>query len=142
MKKLLVNKAGSISILFIGLVFFMLLISFLIMELGAVYENYYNAETILQRSCNSAVEKNMLDNYRADHILYLDVPAAKADFISYIRTDIPGKYTVKIKSIEGTATPPTLTVAGTVTFSTLFRMYGFDDFTVDFTVESTNYRTE
>ncbi len=50
------------------------------MEMGATYENYYDAETILQRSCNSAVEGNMLDAYRADNILRLDVSAAKADF--------------------------------------------------------------
>jgi hypothetical protein len=55
---------------------------------------------------------------------------------------MPDKYTVKIKSITGTATPPTLTVTGTVTFSTLFQEYGFDDVSFDFTVKSTNYRTE
>jgi hypothetical protein len=71
MKRLLQDKAGSIPVIFIGLVFFILSIAFLIMEMGAVYENYYDAETILQRSCNSAVEKNMLDAYRADNILRL-----------------------------------------------------------------------
>ena len=142
MKKLLKDKAGGISIIFIGLVFFLLLISFLVMEMGAVYENYYDAETILQRCCNSAVEKNIMDTYRADHILNLDVSAATADFYSYLQSDMPGKYTVTINSVTGTATPPNLTVTGTVTFSTLFGQYGFDDITVGFTVEATNYRTE
>ncbi len=142
MKKLLTNKAGSISILFIGFVFFLLLISFLIMEMGALYENYYDAETILQRSCNSAVEKNMLDTYRSDNILRLDVAAATADFYSYLESDMPDKYTVTIGSITGSATPPALTVTGTVTFSTLFGQYGFDDLSFNFTVQSTNYRTE
>ena len=142
MKQLIRDKAGGIPVIFIGLVFFILLIAFLVMEMGAVYENYYDAETILQRSCNSAVEKNMLDAYRADNILRLDVSAAKADFTRYLASDMPDKYTVRINSITGSATPPALTVTGTVTFSTLFGQYGFDDLTFDFTVQSTNYRTE
>ena len=141
-KKLIRDRAGGIPVIFIGLGFFLLLISFLIMEMGAAYENYYDAETVLQRSCNSAVEKNMLDAYRADNILRLDVSAAKLDFYSYLSSDMPGKYTVRINSITGLATPPALTVTGTVTFSTLFGQYGFDDLTFDFTVQSTNYRTE
>jgi len=141
-KRLFKDKTGGVPVIFIGLVFFLLLIACLIMETGAVYQNYYDAETILQRSCNSAVERNILDAYRADYILYLDVPGATADFSSYIDSDMPDKYTVEISSITGTATPPTLTVTGTVTFSTLFRQYGFDDITVGFTVKSSNYRTE
>lgn len=142
MKKLLKDKTGGVPVIFIGLVFFLLLIAFSIMEMGAVYQNYYDAETILQRSCNSAVEENMLDVYRADHILYLDVPGATADFYSYLNSDMPDKYTVTVNSISGTATPPALTVTGTVTFPTLFGQYGFDDVSFDFTVQSTNYRTE
>jgi len=142
MKRLLKDKTGGIPVIFIGLVFFLLLTAFFIMEMGAVYENYYDAETILQRSCNSAVEKNMLDAYRADSILRLDVSAAKADFYSYLDSDMPDKYTVRTNSITGSATPPALTVTGTVTFSTLFEQYGFDDLSFSFTVRSTNYRAE
>lgn len=141
-KKLWKDKSGGTSIIFIGLVFFLLIISILMMEMGAVYENYYDAETILQRCCNSAVEKNISDAYRADNILYLDVPDAKADFNRYLKSDMPDKYTLTVKSVTGTATPPFLTVTGTVTFPTLFHQYGFDDITFDFTVKSTNYRTE
>lgn len=141
-KKLWKDKSGGISIIFIGLVFFLLIISILMMEMGAVYENYYDAETILQRCCNSAVEKNISDAYRADNILYLDVPDAKADFNRYLKSDMPDKYTLTVKSVTGTAIPPSLTVTGTVTFPTLFHQYGFDDITFDFTVKSTNYRTE
>ena len=140
MKKFLKDRTGGTSVIFIGLVFFLLVISFLIMEMGAAYENYYDAETILQRCCNSAVENNIQDAYRADDILYLDVPGATADFNSYVKSDMPGKYTLTVSSITGTVTPPTLTVKGTVKFSTLFRQYGFDDITFNFTVESTNYR--
>lgn len=142
MKNLLKDRAGSISILFIGFAFFLVLISLLIMEMGAVYENYYDAETILQRSCNSAVEGNMSDAYRADHILYMDVQGATADFYSYLNSDMPDKYTLTVSSVTGTASPPSLTVTGTVTFSTLFQQYGFDDITFNFMVASNNYRTE
>jgi len=142
MKKLMQDRSGGISIIFIGLVFFLFLISFLIMEMGAAYENYYDAETILLRCCNSAVEKDMSDAYRADNLQYLNVSAATADFNSFLASDMPDKYNVKIKSITGTATPPNLTVTGTVAFSTLFGQYGFDDVSFDFTVKSTNYRTE
>jgi hypothetical protein len=142
MKKLLKDKTGGVPVIFIGFVFFLLLIALLIMEIGAVYQNYYDAETILLRCCNSAVEKNMLDTYRADRILCLDVPGATADFYIHLDSDMPEKYTVTVSSISGTATPPALIVTGTVTYSTLFQQYGFDDIIVGFTVKSTNYRIE
>jgi Flp pilus assembly protein TadG len=142
MRKLLKDRNGGVPIIFIGLVFFLLVTTILIMEMGSAYENYYDAETILQRCCNSAVEGNMSDAYRADHILYLDVAGATTDFRSYLSSDMPDKYTLIVSTITGTATPPNLTVTGTVTFSTLFQQYGFDDITFDFTVEATNYRTE
>lgn len=142
MKRLLRDKTGGVPVLFIGLVFFLMLFTFLIMEMGAAYQNYYDAETILQRCCNSVVEMNILDTYRSDHILYLDVPAATASFNSFIKSDMPSKYKISITSITGTATPPNLIVTGTVTFSTLFQKYGFDDITFHFTVRATNYRIE
>jgi hypothetical protein len=73
------DKAGGIPILFIGLVFVLLLMAFLIMERGAAYEIYYDAETILQRCCNSAVEKNLVDEYGRP-FLYLDVSERKVIF--------------------------------------------------------------
>ena len=142
MKKLLRDTSGGVPIIFIGLLFFLLLTATMIMELGAAYENYYDAETILQRCCNSAVEKNISDAYRADHILYMDVTEAVRDLMSFIRTDMPEKYKVVINSAEGSATPPSLTVSGTVRFSTLFAQYGFDDISFDFKVRATNYGLE
>lgn len=142
MIKTLKDKTGGIPIIFIGLIFVLLLVAFLIMEMGAVYENYYDAETMLQRCCNSAVEKNLVDKYRADHILYLDVSGAKNDFYGFLESDLPEKLTVTVSSITGTATPPGLTVRGTVTFSTLFSQYGFEDISFDFVVKASNYRIE
>lgn len=142
MRKLLKDETGAISVIAMGLILLLLLIAFLIMELCAAYQNYYDAETILQRSCNSTVEKNIMDDYRADSILYLDIPGATADFFNYLDSDMPEKYTFTVNSVIGTTTPPTLTVTGTVTFSTLFHQYGFDNVTFDFAVKSTNYRIE
>lgn len=142
MKRILKDRIGGVPVIFIGLVFLLLLISFMIMEMGAVYERHYAAETILQRCCNNAVENNILDTYRADNILYLDVQGAADDFYSYLDSDMPDQYTLTISSITGTATPPTLTITGTVTFSTLFQQYGFDDINAEFTVSATNYRIE
>ena len=141
-KKLFSDRRGSISITFIGLVFFLIVLTFFIMEMGAAYENYYDAETILQRACNSAVEANMLDEYRADNILRIDMDGAKADFCGYLESDMPGKYTVTITSLEAVATPPNLTATGTVTFSTVFAQFAFDDVTFEFKVSATNYKVE
>lgn len=142
MKKLLKNKTGSVSVIFIGLLFVLMLIAFYIMEQGGVYLNDYDAETILQRSCNSAVEGNMSDVHRADHILYLEVEEAIADFYDYLAADLPDKYSVTIDSIAGTATPPSLSITGTITFPTFFSQYGIKDVSIKFAVASTNYRTE
>jgi len=126
--------------MFIGFAFFLLLISFLIMEMGSAYNAYYDAETILQRSCNNAVEYGMMDEYRADHILKLNVKQATVLFKQYLVDDMPRIYDYEISSISGTETPPNLTVTGTLTFPTLFSQYGFDDITVKFKVESNNFR--
>lgn len=139
MKKLMRDKSGGVPIIFIGLLFFLLLMSVMIMEMGACYESYYDAETILQRCCNSAVENNMLDEYRADHIQRMDTSGATSDVLRFVQTDMPDKYRVTISSADGTATPPSLTVVGTVTFSTLFEKYSFDDVSFDFKVSATNY---
>ena len=126
--------------MFVGFLFFLLMITFLIMEMGSAYNDYYDAETILQRCCNNAVEYNMLDNYRADHILKLDVQGAKNGFTSYLKSDMPDKYTITVSSVDGTDTPPNLTVIGTVKYPTLFSQYGFSDLTFSFKVESNNFR--
>ena len=39
--------------------------------MGSTYENYDYCMDVLQRSCNSAVEANIDDTYRADKVLIL-----------------------------------------------------------------------
>ncbi len=142
MKKLLKDKRGGTSILFIGIVFVMLLMSFLIMELGGAYQNYFAAESVLQRSVNSAVEKNMDDAYRADGILKLRLEQAKADFAQFAETDLDDKYSLTISTITATEMPPSLTATGTITFPTVFSQYGFRDVSFEFAVSAVNFEVD
>ena len=139
MKKLLTDKNGSSSVLIIGLVFVMLLMTMLIMELGGAYQNYYAAESVLQRSVNAALEKNMDDSYRADGILKIKIEQAETDFRHFASEDLDGKYTLYINSLSATEAPPSLTAAGTITFPTIFSKYGFEDLTFNFKVSAENF---
>lgn len=139
MKRILTSRSGKLSILLFGLLFCLLLLAFLVVEMGTTYQNYDYAEALLQRAANSAVENNMMDEYRADHILMLDTSSAQADFRSFVESDIPAKYSVKINQVSASASPPTLTATGTVTFPSVFSKYGFSDLTFSYTVKATNY---
>ncbi len=139
MKKLLKERTGEISIFAIGLIFVLMMITILVMEMGGTIEQNDYVLSVLQRSCNSAVEKNILDDFRADHTLKLDVDQAKADFRTFVQNDIQSKYTIVITEITCQESPPTMTVKGTMTFPTMFSPVGFEDFTTAFQVTSTNY---
>jgi len=138
-KKLLKDRKGSVSILFFGFLFMLLLMTFLIIDMGATMENHDYAVSVLQRACNSAVEANILDEYRADRVLMLDAQGADEDFRSFVQNDLPSKYRVVINSVSCTASPPSMTATGTMTFPTVFSQYGFEKITVSFKVQSTNY---
>lgn len=139
MKKLLKSRRGGSSIIFIGLLFFMLMLTMLVMEMGAVQKNYTTALSVLQRSANSAVEKNMDDAYRADGILKLNTGGAKADFEIFAANDLGSKYTLSISSLSALEEPPSLEAAGTITFPTLFSKYGFEDVSFTFRVKAENF---
>ncbi len=140
MTSLLKDKRGSMPILFLGLVFVMLLMTMLIIEMGGAYQNYFVAESVLQRSANSAVEKNLDDSYKADHILKLKTVQAKTDFEAFATSDLDQKYHLTIDSITAEETPPTLTATGTISFPTVFSKYGFRDVTFRFEVQAQNVR--
>ena len=139
MRKLLKDRTGSVPILFFGFLFVLLLMTFLIIEMGATMENHDYAVSVLQRACNSAVEANIMDEYRADRVLMLDARGADEDFRSFVQNDLPSKYRVVINSVTSTTSPPSMTATGTMTFPTIFSQYGFEEITVSFKVESTNY---
>ena len=139
MKKLLKEKTGSISILPIGFIFLLLSLTFLTVEMGATYENYDYCMDVLQRCCNSAVEANIDDTYRADKVLILDTAGAETDFYSFVSSALSSKYRTTITSVACTQTPPSMTVTGAVTFDTVFGQYEWDDLTFTFKVRATNY---
>ena len=139
MRRKLKERKGTISIMYFGMVFMLLMMTFLIIEMGSTLENYSYAESVLQRACNSAVEKNIIDAYRADHILKLDTSGAAADFRSYVRSDLPAKYQFTISRIRCTADPAYMEVIGTIQFPTVFSKYGFRTITHTIKVVSTNY---
>lgn len=139
LKRIFRDRSGAITILYIGLAFVMMLLVFLLLEMGAVYENYDYAMDVLQRATNSAVEACIDDAYRADHILKLRTDAAAQTFRQYVQSDFSDKYTITIEAIDCTETPPTLTASGSGTFSTVFSQFGFEDFSFSYRVTSTNY---
>jgi hypothetical protein len=141
-KKLLKDRKGSVSILFFGFLFMLLLMTFLIIDMGATMENHDYAVSVLQRACNSAVEANILDEYRADRVLMLDAQGADEDFRSFVQNDLPSKYRVVINSVSCSTSPPSMIVTGTITFPTVFSQYGFNEITVSFRVHSTNYNLD
>lgn len=142
MKKLLSEKKGSLSLILIGLLLCMLLLTFLVIEMGAAFYRYDQAVNILQRAANSAVERNINDRYRADRTLLLNAADAQRDFLSFVASDFPANYLVKVNSIGTSTSPPSLTAVGTISFSTIFSKYGFRDVTFSFKVRSTNYDLE
>ena len=142
MRRLLRDRAGSATILFFGLFFALMLFSFLVLEMGGTMEHYDRAQTILQRSINSAVEANMDERYRADRVLRLNVEAAKASFAAFAAEDMPEGYTFTVQSVTGTADPPMLTAKGTVTFPALFSPFGDRSITVGYTVRAANFAVD
>ena len=137
--KILKDRSGKLSILLFGLLFGLLLLVFLVIEMGATYQNYDYAHSVLQSAANSAVESNMRDEYRADKVLILDTAGAKADFRTYAASDFPTRYTVTVNSVSASSSPPKLTATGTISFPTVFSQYGFRDLTFSFSVRATNY---
>lgn len=139
MKRLWRDTEGSISLLSFGFVLVLLLLAFLTLEMGAAYENYEHCIDVLQRSCNSAVEANIDDRYRADRLLRMDTTGAETDFYRFLANDLPRRYRVAVRSVSCTELPPSMEVIGEVTFGTLFAQYDWDDLTFSFKVRATNY---
>ena len=139
MKNLVHDKRGSVPILTFGFVFVLLVMTFLTIEMGSTFENYDYCMDVRQRSCNSAVEANIDDAYRADNVLILNTAEAEADFHSFCANDLSSRYSLVVESITCAETPPSMTVIGKVTFDTIFSQFEWDDVTFSFKVRATNY---
>lgn len=152
LKRILNDKTGSMPLFMIGLLFIMLVFSLFIMEVGGLIERHDYILAIVQRSCNSALEKNIPDKYRQDKIVIFNTAQATADLESYIAQFNEGngnKYQVDITEIiaisdteaeiiaNGSVTKqPHLQVKGTMVIPSVF---GSASFNVGFTAFATNY---
>lgn len=139
MRNLLRDTHGSIIIPYFGFMFVLLLFVMLIIECGGILYSEDYANSVLQRAINSAVEKNMDDAYRADMILVLKTAEAEQDFRKYVSEDFPPHFSVSIESVTASAQPAAMQATGTVTLSTVFSVFGYEDLRYQFAVYSTNY---
>ncbi len=128
--------------MFIGLVFLMLMFTMLIMELGAVYNNYFEAESIVHRTVGNVVEDAMRDSYRADRESKIVPSVVEQKIANALEHDLPDKYRWQTETIHFTTSPQGVTVEGKVTFDTVFSKYGFPDVTFPMTVGAHNERLE
>lgn len=135
-------RGTAVEIMLFGLIFLLMLLVMLAMELGGVYQRYYNVDTILQRACNSALEANLVDDMRADHILYLDTVGAESDFRSYVAADFSSDYTVVITDFDATEKPPAIIATCSVTMPSLFAQSFMPEITFDYEVHTTNYELD
>ncbi|MBQ4427816.1 MAG: hypothetical protein II881_08755 [Oscillospiraceae bacterium] len=144
MKRILRDRSGSIPLLFYGLLFALLGITFVILEMGYAFEKTDYATDVIQRCVNSAVERNMLDEYRQDGILLLDTDSAEKDFRYYLGQDVTDGYSITVDSISAYAGEadgsrlPSMTVEGTISFETLMNTAAVR---YPFRVRATNYDT-
>lgn len=142
MKKLFKSKRGAMPILFIGLVFLMLMMTMLVMEIGATYNSYYKAQSVLQRACNEAVQIATLDRYRADGMSAMSQQFFYLVFHNEVQNNMPQGFAWSSKSIQLSNSPATAKIEGTVTIPTLFSKYGFSDVTFHCKVSTENRRLE
>ena len=139
MKTFFKDRSGNLNVLSLGLMLLLLLVTFLIVEMGCACESYEYCMDVLQRCCNSAVEANIDDAYRADRVLILDTAGAEAEFYRLAASDLSDRYRLTIQSVGCISSPPAMTVSGKVTFDTVFKQFSWDDLTVSFQVRATNY---
>lgn len=142
MKHCIRDKSGNTAILFLGMVFLLLMISMLVMELGGIYNNYDNAKTVLQRTCNNTVERLSLDSYRADRETVANQQNMVMVFRAYARENLPKEYDLTVGAVYPTFNPAGLKAEGTVTIPTIFSQYGFEDVTIGYSVQATNMRLD
>ena len=140
--KLLRDVRGGVSVLFVGLVFVMLLFTMLIMELGAVYNNYYEAETIVHRTINNVLEDSMMDSYRGDMESKIIPPQVFHRINGAISNQLPEKYHWRTINVRFGVNPQGVMLIGEITFDTIFSKYGFPDVTFPMTVGAYNKRLE
>lgn len=151
LKRLLHDRSGSISLMFIALAFAMIVVVALLLEVGAAYERHDYIIDVAQRAANTAVESTIDDDYRQDRILRLRVndnligddrfSETRQAFLDCVSRDLSSRYSISNFTFSFSENPPGMIVDGEGSFSTIFSVLGFGDIHFSFRVRSTNYDT-
>lgn len=152
-KKIVKNSHGSMYLMTLGIVVFMLFISIIVIEILRVNSIQNNLEYELQRAINIAVEEAMYDTYRQDKLGRLDVARAKIIFYDYLKNDLMLNaelekykdddkiYFLEINSLNATDNPAKLQVKGTAKIKSVFTFLQ-TEIEVPFSISSRNRRLD
>lgn len=131
-KRLLQNNRGDAFLFIVILVFFILTISVILIEYSRMESLYQQAEYVIQRGVNSAVEYAMLDEYRRDGYAKMDTVIAEDALYTYLYESMgldtglnkyageQWDYQLEIESIQATESPPRLTLNGVLKTRSVF----------------------
>ncbi len=137
LKRLLKDRTGSVSIFYIGMLFLLFSLSFVVLEIGGIMNTIDTIESGMQQAATMAVEGTLLDAYMADGILQIDPIQARADIDLYISECLTSdNFSVEGYEIITTANPPRIEIRGEAKINLFFKQYGFDDITIKYQVTS------
>lgn len=127
---------GNLTIISVVIIFAIVCVFGILMNVASLYITYTAIESKIQRSVNSAVEYSIMDSYRADGELRMDTVTATAKLQEYLASDLDidssgvhykdGQevFHVVFSDTEITASPPDITVKGTVVYQTPLSIFG------------------
>lgn len=143
-----------------GTIFFVFIIVFVILTLSAIIIEYFRLETMyqqveyeLQRGVNTAVEYAILDEYRRDDALKMDIAIAQQELYGYFKQNMKmdqelNKYSsnsfvyqLKIRTVSAAESPPRLTIEGWIRTHSIFSFLT-GEIRLPFTISSSNNRID
>lgn len=143
-----------------GTIFFIFIIVFVILTLSAIIIEYFRLETMyqqveyeLQRGVNTAVEYAILDEYRRDDVLKMDIAIAQRELYDYFNKNMKldqelNKYSgnsfvyqLKIRTVSAAESPPRLNIEGWIRTRSIFNFLT-GEIRLPFTISSSNNRIE
>ncbi|KPU45068.1 hypothetical protein OXPF_15460 [Oxobacter pfennigii] len=151
-KNMLKNRRGDAFVFLLILIFFILTLAAILMEYFRMESLYQQAEYVLQRGVNSAVEYAMRDEYRRDGYLLLDTEEAQTQLYEYLHDSMgldaelnkyagtQWNYRLEIKELLVTESPPRLTLTGEIVSRSVFSFLT-GEVRLPFTISSVNTQT-
>jgi hypothetical protein len=128
-KSKLRKEGGFFTVGYLLIAFAILGVLLLISELFRIHTIKQNVDIELSRAVNIALDLSMMDIYRRDHELELDIDAARASFYSYLRDDLQldrslsyrdsdGKeiFSLYIQELTIQASPPVIKLRASIEF--------------------------